>query len=147
MHDEVLSSGRIRRTDVFFALNPALNHVGEPVFAPPTQVGPTTVSYCSLAVNDTSSGGSRVVHVPWEDQCSMAAHWVMEMSVATGECFPVCLSPPSHTSTPTAATTTFPLISMLTHSQALKQTFWNSPNTRGGLRHLRLRCRTLLRCV
>lgn len=26
----------------------------------------------------------------------MAAHWVMEMSVATGECFPVCLSPHHH---------------------------------------------------
>lgn len=139
MQDEVLSSGRIRRTDLLSSLN----HVGEPVFAQPTQVGPAAASYCSLAVNDTPSGGSRVVNVSREDQCSMAAHWVMEMSVATGECFPVCLSPPPPPQ-PLFLSSRRILRPQSRHFETLPTT---ATSGAGGSRRLRLRCRALLRCV
>lgn len=49
----------------------------------------------SLAFNRTCSSRSRVFSVPWEEQWYTAAWGVAGMSVATGECLSVCLSPPS----------------------------------------------------
>lgn len=71
----------------------------------------------SLACNSTCSSRSCAFSVPCEEQWYMAARGVAEMSVATGECLSVCLSPLLRSHPPPSLCSNFHFILMSAHSQ------------------------------